>query len=1185
MNKYFSFIAMLLISIATGWAQGTVANLAVSPAPSGGQFDENTTWYTIKNFKTGGTYSYLSTGSGYVEDGYVFKLTNTTKDATSAGEWCIVAEGDGYKFYNHELGTDYVLSTSNSSKGGMVVASGAAAYTFSIENGTNKAGVSGWFIKDGTSGNNYWNQQKDYLAHWNDTGAKGDNNSTFVFEKVSGPDPKPDPKPETGGYFSASTTDASYWAIKFNGGNAYISDEVSSNDLIMTSAKMTTTWALIGTAENFKLVSNNGHYVGTKENAKATNGQTSTLCCTTTEGNAVTFKLVNDNGTTFEIARTSDVSTTFNPWGGIKTGMSIGFWKAGDNNNKLVFINPEDAGEYMISGKTSFEKPSKHTLWYDEPAPLDYAGWQEYSLPIGNGELGGSIFGGVKNDKITFNEKSLWDGASVTRGNGPHGEYLKFGQVNVKNLSDAFAAGVSDYARYLDIENAVAGVEFTDATGTKYTRTIFSSQPEKVLTAKYTAEGANKMSLKFSVVPGGQMTERSTKKPTVVYNGHSATFNGKLELLSYAYNLTIEANNGATITAENDGIKVENASEIYVYMTGGTDFDAFQQNAGFVNGTASQLPSIMADRISATSAKNWENVKSEHSAEYRSFMDRAAIELKKDGQDVNSDLNTKTLIDSYGANKDGFKDSAEGLFLEQLYYNYGRYLLISSNRYAPVPNNLQGLWVDTDNGHAPWNSDIHTNINIQMNYWPAEQNNLSDLHMPLLDHIVSISNSPGCLNQAKTAGQSVGWVVNTESNLFGGMSSWSSNYTIANAWYVTHLWQHYRFTLDKEYLAYVFPAMWSAAQYWAERMVKANDGTYECPNEFSPEHGPSQNATAHSQQLVNELFANTLAAIEELGNESTLDAKWLSMIRDRAAKSDSGLHLETYVASSKWGEEYIKYGEPLLREWKYSDFTVGQNHHRHTSHLMALYPFDQIQPGDEYFQGAINSLAQRSDNSTGWAMGWRVNLWARALDGNHARRMINNALVHAGGGLNYGGSGCVYYNLWDAHTPFQIDGNFGVCAGISEMVLQSGSGVIRLLPALPDAWSEGSVRGLKAVGNFTVGMTWAKSQLTSATFESVKGQPLTIESAIDLTTVNVTDQNGEPIKVTPTVGKPGCYSILTKVGDVISINYTEPADPSVGIKNTQVNHTFAPVYDLQGKKVDMYHSGIQLSKSSKTLVK
>lgn len=793
------------------------------------------------------------------------------------------------------------------------------------------------------------------------------------------------------------------------------------------------------------------------------------------------------------------------------------------------------APEYSVAGTTAFTKPSKHTLWYTQPAGNGYAQWQEYSLPIGNGELGGSIFGGIRLDKITFNEKSVWDGASTTRPNPNHGEYLKFGSIWVEDMGTALAAGVKDYVRYLDIDNAVAGVAFTDADATRYTRTCISSQPDKVMAIRYEAKGKNRMSLRFSVEPGAPLVERSQVKPEVVYSAGVATFAGKLELLSYSAQLSVKADKKATISSDANGITVSNAAEITLYITGGTDFDAFNYD-GFTNGTAPQLLSIMAKRIEAAATKKWAAMIKAHTADYRQYMDRVNMDLKQGGASVDSKMATNLLIDSYGRNEGGFRNSAEGIYLEQLYYNYGRYLMISSNRHQPVPNNLQGLWVDTDRGHAPWNSDIHTNINIQMNYWPAEPCNLSDLHLPLLDHIVSISNSPGTKAQAKKAGQSVGWVVDTESNLFGGMSSWSDNYTIANAWYVTHLWQHYRYTLDKAYLRRVFPTMWSAAQYWAERLVEAKDGSYECPAEFSPEHGPqAENATAHSQQLVVELFSNTLEAIKALNNASELDPQWLAMIRDRYQKADRGLGIETYTGD--WGTKFLAAGSPILREWKYSPYTVGQNAHRHTSHLMALYPFSQIQPGDKYFQPAINSLAQRTDASTGWAMGWRVNLWARALDGNHARRMINNALCHAGDGLNYS-SGGVYYNLWDAHTPFQIDGNFGVTAGMAEMLLQSGTGVISLLPALPDAWAEGSITGLKAVGNFTIDQTWKDGRLTTATILSNAGEPLLVQyGKRDLAQATITDARGRAIQPKAVEGQAGVYEITVAKGGKVVIRF------------------------------------------------
>lgn len=747
------------------------------------------------------------------------------------------------------------------------------------------------------------------------------------------------------------------------------------------------------------------------------------------------------------------------------------------------------ADDINIIGVTSFEKPSRHTLWYNQPAGNSYNDWQEYSLPIGNGEFGGSIFGGLKVDKITFNEKSVWAGNSETRPNPEHGEFLKFGSIWVTDLSNNLEQGVNNYVRYLDIDNAVAGVSYSDAAGTNYTRTFIASQPDKVLSAKYVADGKNKMSLRFTVEPGAPLVNLSPIKPEVIYSNGNATFSGKLELLSYAAQLSVCADKSATITTSHEGIVVKDASEIIIYVSGTTDYDGTNVKT-FTTGKAIHLASDLNKCIEQAKAKSWNQIFDNHVADFQSYMQRVNFNLSVKGNIVDSNKNTKDLLDFYGQNQKN-KDSVEGLFLEELYYHYGRYLLISSNRHQAVPNNLQGIWCDTDKGHAPWNSDIHTNINIQMNYWPTEANALGDLHLPLLDYIVNISNSPACINQAKAAGQSVGWVVNTESNLFGGMSSWSDNYTIANAWYVTHLWWHYRYTLDKEYLKRVFPTMWSASQYWAERLVLAEDGTYECPKEFSPEHGPqAENATAHSQQLVRELFDNTLAAIEVLDNTNELPTEWLDCIKNRREHLDLGLHTETYKSGGKWNK-LIPDGTEILREWKYSPYSVGENAHRHTSHLLALYPFNQIKPGDKYFKPAVNSLTQRTDESTGWSMGWRVNLWARALDGNHARTMINNALEHAGKKHKHSG-GC-YYNLWDAHTPFQIDGNFGVMAGISEMLLQSHNGTIYLLPALPKAWRNGTINGLKAEGNFTVDQTWNNGRLIKADITSNAGGELHVQ--------------------------------------------------------------------------------------------
>ncbi|MBQ0050166.1 MAG: glycoside hydrolase N-terminal domain-containing protein [Bacteroidales bacterium] len=1107
------------------------------------------------------------------------KMATYVANAGAAYQWAIVGDPiNGFNFYNKAAGTTVALSTANP----CVLSADGKTANFKLDSGAEGPATNFSIIDPNLSDKKYinGNAKTMNIERWNKDGG-----STIAVVATNATDPEPDPERT----FFSTAENPVFWGIKFNGGTVYISDKGTDN-LAETTGNFITGWAFIGDENNFKLLSTKGNYLGVK-NAKATNGQTSDLIYSTTEANAVAFKLVNNSETTFEIAQVSAAGKTFNPWGGMKAGNSIGFWTAGDANNKLVRVDIANIEPYVdYAGAESFDKPSKHTLWYNAPAPTDYNGWQEFSLPIGNGEFGGSIFGGLASDKITFNEKSLWDGASKTRNNGPHGEYLKFGHINVIDRSEGIANGVTEYARYLDIDNAVAGVQYIGSDNNKYTRTFIASQPAKAIIGEYKAENGAKLDLSFSVTPGGQMTSRSTVKPSVVYNADgSATFNGKLELLSYAAQFTVKGDAGAIITVENNAIRIKNTSNVYLYIAGATDFDAWNNQSGqFTSGRAAQLPADVKSTITAAAAKDFATLLNEHKADYGKWMSRVDFDLAKDGASVNSNQTTNALLTAYTKNTNDIRNTAEGLFLEQLYYNFGRYLLISSNRTAPVPNNLQGLWVDTDNGHAPWNSDIHTNINIQMNYWPAEQNNLSELHMPLLNHIKSIAQSPGCINQAKTAGQTVGWVVNTESNLFGGMSTFKDNYTIANAWYCSHLWQHYRFTKDEAYLREFFPVMWSAAQYWAERMVLASDGTYECPKEWSPEHGPgSENATPHSQQLVNELFANTLEAIQVLGNESSLDATWLSKIRDRAKKSDSGLKIETYEASSNWGTQFLNYGEPILREWKYSPFTAGANGHRHTSHLMALYPFNQVSyfspKGSDNYKLAVaarNSLAQRSDNSTGWAMGWRVNLWARTLDGDHARLLINNALRHTGGGgVNYGGGG-VYSNLWDSHSPFQIDGNFGVCAGISEMLLQSYDGTIHLLPALPTEWADGHIKGLKAVGNFTVDQEWADGRLTEVRIVSNKGGNLSVQyaGAVAPTSVSV---NGVPVQVI--AGENGKFTLATPLnaGDEISVDYVN-APTSINAVEAQGEGNNM-IFDLQGRRVNNLARGIYISNGKKVL--
>lgn len=769
------------------------------------------------------------------------------------------------------------------------------------------------------------------------------------------------------------------------------------------------------------------------------------------------------------------------------------------------------------------------TLWYSRPgteAPLkgpDNRGqnWMSNALPIGNGELGCLILGGVEHEDISFTEKTLWSGSKEMHGASNYSGYgcfELFGNLYIDILNngdfgwESSSSQPQDYLRTLDMADATATVSFKSPDGNvAYTRQFIASAPDNVIAMKFTADRPGAISLLFSVLPG--MAENHE----VTYSDNEITFGGKLETVSYNTIIKIIPS-GGSMSHDDNGISVTAADSMLIYLTAGTDYDP--DSPSYTSGTENLVANQQAV-IANAEAKGWTAILADHVADHKSYFDRMALTI---GTPVNN-LPTDQLIEAY---RDGTATSSQARMLEQLYFDYGRYLGIASNRYRNLPNNLQGIWTGfgrnnwyiADYTVQPWNADIHANINIQMNYWPMEPTNLSDLHLPLLNYIISqATEQPQWReNVAKYNGGTKGWTTYTENGIFGNSSSWFNNYVVANAWYCTHLWNHYRYTLDKEFLAKAFPAMWSACEFWFERLKKAADGTYECPDEFSPEQGPTQDAVAHAQQLVAELFANTLDAAEALGDDSPLTPQQVATLKNYYGNLDKGLATEEFMTDSGWTPNGLKDHDKLLKEWKYSDYTVGQNGHRHMSQLMALYPFNQVTPGTEYFDAAVNSLRQRGDEATGWSLGWKVNLWARALDGQHAHTIFSNALKRN-----------IYDNLFDAHPPFQIDGNFGVTSGVCEMILQGHNGYLHFLPALPAEWSEGSVKGLKAIGNFTVDMTWANGELQEAAIISNAGAPLNLRPE-DVKGMAIT-LNGNAI--TPKQNANGLIEIPTRKGDSI----------------------------------------------------
>ena len=748
---------------------------------------------------------------------------------------------------------------------------------------------------------------------------------------------------------------------------------------------------------------------------------------------------------------------------------------------------------------------------------------------------------------------------------------MNFGSLFVENQDKAILDGVTDYVRYLDIEEGIAGVEFKNGNGSKFTRKYLSSAPDQVIAAQYKAEGEDKMNLNFVLEPGEGIGAGS-----VTYENGMASFTGKMTV-KYACRLHVVADEGATITSSAKGINVSNATEVTFYLKGATNFNGdVNSTAYFRSVTPESISEEIKTAINAVAAKGYAEVEKAHVEDFTAITKRMTFDLGLQTPTVD----TKTLVDNYyPKNTNGTSTANDHLFLEQLYFHYGRYLAISSNR-KPIaaPNNLQGIWNDRG-ADSPWNSDIHTNINIQMNYWPTEITNLSDLHKPFVNFILRGAKSKGWKEVANRYNGGYGWSVLTESSLYNSMSTWGDNYLVANVWYTSHLWTHWRYTQDKEFLAQAFPVMWDCAEFWFHRLIKdrkVKDGTYVAPDEFSAEqHGnEKEDGTAHAQQMISYLFQNLSDAIGILGVENTgLTTEDVAKLNEYLEKTDKGLHVETYDGG--WGNPFngVKSGEKMLREWKYSPYSVGERGHRHMSHMMALFPMDQITPESEYFVPAVNALKLRGDAATGWSMGWKVNLWARAQDGDHAHIIIKNALKHS---TTYGtdqGQGGIYYNLFDSHAPFQIDGNFGVCSGIAEMLMQSAHGYINVMPALPKVWNkQGDVKGMKAMGNFTVDFNWIDGKCQAIRIQSHAGAPLKVrctKSAMLLKEACV-KVNGEEISFT--IDENGIASIPCTKDDVVEIDFTTQGT-GIGEVRSENGKAETPAYDLSGRRVRNISAG------------
>ncbi|MBO7193841.1 MAG: glycoside hydrolase family 95 protein, partial [Bacteroidaceae bacterium] len=739
-------------------------------------------------------------------------------------------------------------------------------------------------------------------------------------------------------YVSYFDADTKFYTIQ-NGKGGYVSmnPEYRSGAHLMLSNKNTPRdnqglWAFVKSGSAYKVynystgLSKVLGMTGTEADARAM------MVDPATTSYKIEFDGTFNFGSTTEPSYIKQSGTTSQYWNDRNSYLAL--WNStgaiGDTGSKF-FLDEADVADYpdeyiheisKIEGVASFSPKNPNTLWYTtsaEAAGVSYP-WMEYALPLGNGELGCMVFGGVRTEELQFNEKTLWSGPANTVGaGGGNRTFMNFGSLFIANNDNTVYEGVTDYVRYLDIEEGIAGVEFKNLNGTKQVRKYFSSAPDQVIAGQYKTEGEDKLNLTFMLEPGTGIGAGA-----VTYNADgTAGFTGAMTSVNFATRLHVVADEDATVTATAKGITVKNATEVTFYLKGATNFNGDMEvlNNYFTTETPAQVDERVKGEIEAAQAKGFVAVEAAHVADFTAITKRMTFDLGL----TTPTVDTKTLVDNYyPKNPNANSTQNDHLFLEQLYFHYGRYLAISSNR-KPIaaPNNLQGIWNDRG-ADSPWNSDVHTNINIQMNYWPTEITNLSDLHKPFVNFIIRGAQSSGWKAVGTRYNAGHGWSVLTETSLYNSMSTWGDNYLVANVWYTSHLWTHYRYTQDKEFLKKAFPVMWDCAEFWFHRLIKDRrvyDDTYVAPDEFSAEqHGnEKEDGTAHAQQMISYLFQNLSDAVKILGAENTgLSQAQLDKLALYLEKTDKGLHTETYDGG--WGNPFngVKTGDVLLREWKYS---------------------------------------------------------------------------------------------------------------------------------------------------------------------------------------------------------------------------------------------------------------------------